>query len=139
MSGGGMASTDIDDAIERERTAAANVLRLADELATAAVPIASLGDGNCGVVIHAVLKALAAHGLYIDPRSTKPQQPKKRLITQALRTKVFERDAYRCVHCQSHVDLSVDHIKPESVGGTLEMSNLQTLCRSCNSRKGVRE
>lgn len=64
--------------------------------------------------------------------------PRKKTITQALRRQVFERDAYRCVHCGSHVDLAADHILAESKGGETTLLNLQTLCRSCNSRKGTR-
>jgi 5-methylcytosine-specific restriction endonuclease McrA len=51
---------------------------------------------------------------------------------------VFERDAYRCVVCGTWLDLTVDHIIPRARGGTNEFGNLQTLCRSCNSRKGTR-
>jgi 5-methylcytosine-specific restriction endonuclease McrA len=63
---------------------------------------------------------------------------KKRKISHSIQKKVWERDAYRCVNCGSHIDLTVDHIVPESKGGTLDMDNLQTLCRSCNSRKGTK-
>ncbi len=66
------------------------------------------------------------------------QGRQKAVIPGSLRTRVFERDAYRCRHCGGWVGLSVDHIQPESRGGTLELDNLQTLCRSCNSRKGAR-
>lgn len=62
----------------------------------------------------------------------------KARIPRSLRTAVFERDAYRCQHCGGWKDLRVDHIHPESLGGTLDMENLQTLCQSCNSRKGNR-
>lgn len=31
-----------------------------------------------------------------------------------------------------------DHIKPESWGGETSLDNLQTLCRSCNSKKNNR-
>lgn len=74
---------------------------------------------------------------------TKPNSPapirKKAVISQALRTKVFERDEYRCLSCSTHLDLTADHIKPESKGGATSLENLQTLCRSCNSSKGVME
>lgn len=67
----------------------------------------------------------------------RPQKLKK-TISQALRKFVFERDAYRCVYCGDWHDLTVDHIYPEALGGTLDPDNLQTLCRPCNSKKGTR-
>jgi len=54
----------------------------------------------------------------------------------ALKRFVFERDKYRCVNCGTHLNLSIDHIHPFSKGGSDDESNLQTLCRSCNSSKG---
>lgn len=55
----------------------------------------------------------------------------------ALKRLVFERDEYRCVKCGGHLNLSIDHIHPFSKGGSDDESNLQTLCRSCNSSKGA--
>jgi hypothetical protein len=63
---------------------------------------------------------------------------RKQPIPQALRQEIFTRDEYRCKHCGSTKDLRVDHIHPERHGGTLHPDNLQTLCHSCNSRKGAR-
>ena len=51
---------------------------------------------------------------------------------------VLERDQYRCVHCDSHKNLCVDHKTPIAKGGDNSTSNLQTLCRSCNSSKGAK-
>lgn len=70
-------------------------------------------------------------------RIVTPQKPKA-YISGMLRKKVFERDAYRCKHCGDWHDLSVDHIMPESLGGTLDLDNLQTLCIRCNCRKNNR-
>jgi len=73
-----------------------------------------------------------------NPSRRIPASPKKAKITPALRRQVFERDAYRCVNCGSWEDLACDHILAESKGGPTEFENLQTLCRSCNSRKGTK-
>lgn len=56
-------------------------------------------------------------------------------IKHSLKWEVWKRDNFTCKHCGTQENLSVDHITPESYGGTLALSNLQTLCRSCNSRK----
>jgi 5-methylcytosine-specific restriction protein A len=58
-----------------------------------------------------------------------------------LRLGVFRRDGYRCQHCghEAHAaDLEVDHVLPWSWGGDDDQENLQTLCRSCNRKKGDR-
>jgi len=41
-----------------------------------------------------------------------------------------------CLFCKSNENLSCDHIIPESKDGKTILSNLQTLCRLCNSKKG---
>lgn len=131
-----MNRTEYEEAVQRERAVYAEVKRLAAELAIACRPIAHHGDGNCGSVIDYVLNALSARGLYADPRTMPKAPPRKQVISQQLRTQVFERDAYRCRHCGTHKDLRADHIHPESKGGTTTLDNLQTLCASCNSKKG---
>jgi 5-methylcytosine-specific restriction endonuclease McrA len=63
---------------------------------------------------------------------------KKEPISDLVRWKVFMRDNFTCQKCGSHLMLTADHIYPESLGGSSDMSNLQTLCKSCNSEKGAR-
>ena len=80
----------------------------------------------------------ARSGRYLTwPNEPRPK-PKKVVIGAALRTAVFERDEYRCKRCSTHLNLTADHIVPESQGGPTTLDNLQTLCRSCNSSKGAR-
>lgn len=57
-------------------------------------------------------------------------------MTDSMRYDVLKRDGFKCVICgrgaQDGVKLHVDHIKPIAKGGKTEMSNLQTLCETCN-------
>jgi 5-methylcytosine-specific restriction endonuclease McrA len=48
---------------------------------------------------------------------------------------VFNRDGYRCVYCGSTLKLSLDHVIPQSKGGSHDPSNLVTACKSCNCSK----
>lgn len=43
-----------------------------------------------------------------------------------------------CAICGSDYDLTVDHVVPQSLGGTHARSNLQVMCRACHGRHGAR-
>lgn len=58
-------------------------------------------------------------------------------IPPAVRRVVYDRDGHRCLRCGSTEHLSLDHIVPWSRCGPDTVGNLQTLCRSCNSKKGA--
>jgi 5-methylcytosine-specific restriction endonuclease McrA len=60
-------------------------------------------------------------------------------IPEGVRWTVWERDAFRCRHCGKQRFLTLDHIVPVAKGGGDDLSNLQTLCRTCNSRKGAKD
>ena len=70
------------------------------------------------------------------PSSGSPQR--QRGVPKVVAREVWDRDGWECRHCGSHRDLTADHVVPVSKGGADEMSNYQTLCRPCNSRKGAR-
>ncbi len=59
-------------------------------------------------------------------------------IAEPLRQKIYMRDGFICCDCGTSDDLTLDHIYPWSLGGSDSETNLRTLCRSCNSRKGAR-
>lgn len=73
-----------------------------------------------------------------NPKKRESESYKKQPIPDSIRWQVWERDNFTCQVCGSRKRLEVDHIYPESKGGTLDLANLQTLCNKCNSRKGAR-
>lgn len=59
-------------------------------------------------------------------------------IPPEVRKYVFERDRYQCKSCgQTNLEtnLTIDHIIPLARSGQNDISNLQTLCRTCNQQK----
>jgi 5-methylcytosine-specific restriction endonuclease McrA len=65
---------------------------------------------------------------------------KKERIPLNLRRRVIERDGLYCVYCDddlSDSETHMDHVIPESQGGTTDYNNLQVTCRKCNLAKGV--
>jgi hypothetical protein len=104
-----------------------------------AAPFKNWGDGEGGAVLEHIARALHTAGIVPDanPRNLDWAQYEARPTMHRLARQVMERDAYRCRRCGSWIDLTIDHIKPISLGGEDDPANLQTLCRSCNSRKGA--
>ena len=45
---------------------------------------------------------------------------------------------FKCFYCGNDKNLTIDHIHPVRKGGNDHVSNLQILCKSCNSRKGAK-
>lgn len=74
---------------------------------------------------------------YQQPAAPRARPVRKKLGQGVVRA-VWDRDGWECRECGSHRDLTVDHIHPLVLGGTDDMENLQTLCKSCNSRKEAR-
>jgi hypothetical protein len=67
--------------------------------------------------------------------------PERCLITPSLRTRILERDGFRCRRCgngPTNARLVIDHVVPISAGGKSTEGNLQTLCEPCNQGKGAR-
>jgi len=52
-----------------------------------------------------------------------------------IRNFIFNRDGNICLKCGKDKKLQIDHINPISKGGENKISNLQTLCNTCNSIK----
>jgi len=62
----------------------------------------------------------------------------RRVLSQKAKTEILVRDDYTCQDCGTTIGpFHVDHIRPYSKGGWQDPRNLQTLCVSCNVRKGA--
>lgn len=81
--------------------------------------------------------ALVVH----TPARRKPRpKPSARHISPRTRTRVLERDGFRCRRCgvgPERATLVVDHVVPVSAGGSRDLANLQTLCDPCNAGKAA--
>jgi hypothetical protein len=56
-------------------------------------------------------------------------------VTRTQRSRILERDEYKCQQCGSEEQLCIDHVIPVSRGGDSSDDNLQVLCLSCNTKK----
>ncbi|MEG4043758.1 HNH endonuclease [Microcoleus sp. Pol17_C1] len=59
-------------------------------------------------------------------------------IPPEVRKYVFTRNKYQCQSCgktKLETQLTIDHIIPLARGGSNDISNLQTLCGTCNQKK----
>ena len=81
-------------------------------------------------------RELAGMG-YIKWEPSFYKHARKQKIPNSLKWEVWERDNFTC-KCGTRRNLSIDHIVPEYEGGLTELDNLQTLCKSCNSKKGAK-
>ena len=65
-------------------------------------------------------------------------------IRADLRLAIYLRDGFCCIYCCRDLhgahptDITLDHLRPDSKGGSNDPANLITACRSCNcSRKDM--
>ena len=65
---------------------------------------------------------------------------RRRRTTTEEMAEVFRRYGAKCIvkGCGSEHNLTVDHRIPLAKGGTWDQDNLQPMCQSCNSSKGVK-
>jgi hypothetical protein len=64
-------------------------------------------------------------------------------VSASSRRIVREKAQFRCEYCHADerwqfIRFTIDHIIPQSVGGSDEIDNLALACRNCNERRGNR-
>lgn len=57
-------------------------------------------------------------------------------MRKEIRERIIKEHGGKCAICGATMHLEIDHIIPVSKGGRENESNMQVLCRSCNSKKG---
>jgi len=94
--------------------------------------MAGFGDGG---LIHVIFYDMLHSSKNIRVRQQIRQQIRnyKNILKELLYKYKFS-----CVNCQCNdvKKLTIDHIFPVSKGGSDDISNLQIMCKSCNSKKG---
>lgn len=64
---------------------------------------------------------------------------RRRRTPRFSKTNVYLRDLYTCQYCSTQFSrslLTLDHVKPISLGGKTNWENIVTACGPCNARKG---
>lgn len=59
-------------------------------------------------------------------------------VSKRLRFEILRRDNHTCYYCgrkPPEVELTIDHVLPQALGGTDDATNLVTCCKECNSGK----
>ena len=92
--------------------------------------ISGWGDGRCGHIAEVMCRELGIQD------ATKVKSGPK--VTQTQKKWLYDNQGSMCLSCGSPDDITVDHVEPVSKGGAHDVSNMQILCRSCNSRKGTK-
>ena len=63
-------------------------------------------------------------------------------VRQTTRLAIYLRDGLACGYCghaaEDGAQLTLDHLRPYSAGGSNDPSNLVTCCQRCNSSRGTR-
>ncbi len=104
-----------------------------------------------GHLLHQVRHEVNSLEIEIQPYGLAARRRFQRGTKRSKRKKIFRRDDFTCHYCGWKPDketailrensengmwLTVDHIVPESEGGSNVLENLITVCADCNQKKG---
>lgn len=90
--------------------------------------------------IHAIVQIIVEEGVTVGLFRSSPKPTRREPLPKTLRTKILERDGYKCRYCGRKLPASylhIDHVVPVALGGSNHEKNLVTACRDCNLSKGA--
>ncbi|MFI5342301.1 MAG: RNA-guided endonuclease IscB [Candidatus Methylomirabilales bacterium] len=74
----------------------------------------------------------------VDPEITGVEYQQGTLAGYELREYLLEKWGRRCAYCETgDVPLQIEHIRPKSIGGSDQVSNLTLSCAPCDAKKGT--
>lgn len=82
-------------------------------------------------------RELLAKRISIDYKEAR-RESSNLLRKEWFRSSVLAAAGFQCRICGSSEELEIDHIVPVIRGGETEKENLQALCKSCNTKKGIK-
>jgi 5-methylcytosine-specific restriction endonuclease McrA len=82
-----------------------------------------------------ISRSLGAPKVKTTRNSASPQT--KNSIRADVKREVWTKANNQCENCGSTYALQIDHIQPQSLGGTHDEGNLRLLCRTCNQRAAI--
>lgn len=94
---------------------------------------------GCSIFIKENVKA--TKGFYAYDTETQRicyRRKKKKCFPKTTRMMIYNQADGRCVLCGRKIkyeDMTIDHIRPTSLGGSDSVENLQCTCRTCNTFK----
>lgn len=118
---------------ELEQAAIDSVIAFAKENNELLKYIAHWGDGRGGYIAELIVSELGMPA-QLPSDKAKDTRPK---ISKAKRKAVFDLFGNQCLKCKSYDEICIDHVIPLAKGGENTVENMQPLCRTCNSAKGV--
>jgi 5-methylcytosine-specific restriction endonuclease McrA len=86
-----------------------------------------------------IRKCWFAYRDYLYWKSNEPRRKACKFTSlKEVKDYIYLKYGKKCLCCGSENKLSLDHVIPIQKGGKDEIENLQPLCKSCNSSKGIK-
>ena len=98
--------------------------------------VVQIEDGFVGTYLWAAFQ-ISMYRRRLRANMARSRRPRE--FTAEVKRAVIAVAGHRCARCRTETALEVDHIVPVALGGTNEVMNAMTLCRTCHRAKSSAE